>query len=106
MPALVRLLKLLLPIFGAAATKDLAQIFNALPLALNDKDITFYSEMFGPYSWYLDGDKWVPLIRKPQAFLALHFAGRYLEFLKWLTFNVEVNYGPFFSGAMIGLDVN
>jgi hypothetical protein len=40
------------------------------------------------------GEKWVPLTDE----LELHWAGNYLNMLKWLAFGLEVNYASFFGG--------
>lgn len=99
-PALVRLIKIASPLIGAFTSGDVAKVLETLPIALDEKDVLYFADLFGKSSFYADGDKWIPLIRQPQNFRSLHFAGEYTRFLKWMTFNIKVNFGPFFNGAM------
>src|SRR6266850_8262074 len=89
--ALMRTIKVVSPILAAAFragvdTKDptfYAGLFEALPSALTDEDLTWFAKVFGDASVYLENGKNVPLVPSNQE---LHFAGRYMEFFKWLIF--------------------
>ena len=96
---LMRLVKIAGPVLGAAASKDGSKTIAAIADAMSDDDVAAFADAFGKSSKYKDGDKWVPLVEQNRE---LHFAGRYLEFLRWLMFCAEVNYAPFFNGLMKG----
>jgi len=109
--ALLRLTKILTPILAATVRETgLARIAGAaesLGLALTDADVEYFRNLFGTASWYREdseqGSKWVPLLRNGKADnQEMHFKGRYLEFLRWLIFNIEVNFGGFFDGTPSG----
>jgi hypothetical protein len=105
--ALLRLIRIISPILAAAAKGEsnarAGAIFEVLPGALSDKDVEYFEKLFGPYSEYQDpsGDykKLVDAARE------LHFAGRYLAFLKWLIFCMRCNFGDFFAGIVDGVAV-
>lgn len=105
-PALVRLIKIASPLFGALTQADLPRLFEVLPTVLDDKDVLYFAELFGKVSFYANDGKWVPLISRPHNHRSLHFAGDYLQFLRWIIFNIEVNFGGFFGGVTEGLNVN
>ncbi len=92
---LMRLVKIISPIAAAAFRGDNAGVFEALPLALTDDDVEYFAKIFGQQSRYLEDGNWKPLLPANQE---MHFAGRYAEFVKWLVFSIEVNFGGFFSG--------
>lgn len=107
-PALLRLIRILSPIFAAAAKageKDgrAAAIFEVLPTVLTDADEKHFEQLFGPYSEYKNetGD-WIKLVDKARE---LHFAGRYLAYFKWMIFAMRVNFGDFFAGIADGAAV-
>lgn len=95
-PMLVRLIGIISPILGASAQGGGA-VFDALPRCLSDDDIKYLAKNFGNASWYYRDDEQtaIPLVEENQN---EHFAGRYLEFVQWLTFGCEVNFKGFFVG--------
>lgn len=103
--ALLRLMRIVGPIFASALREtgraSIAAALEALPTALTDGDVEYFSELFGTASWYAgDGGEWKPLAKTNKIDLQdEHWAGRYLQFLRWLIFNVEVNFGGFFAGV-------
>ncbi len=94
---LVRVLQLLRPLLASSGGGEaLASLIGEL----NDADLKLFAEAFGNASFVADGQgNWMPLVPQNQE---LHFAGRYGEFLRWLTFCLEVNYGSFFAGLKNG----
>ncbi len=101
---LMRTIKIMSPIMsammkGGTQAQGVALALEALPIALSDADVTYFGETFGKASRYQDGDKWVPLLSSTQE---LHFAGRYLAFMQWITFCLEVNFKSFFSSMKDG----
>jgi len=106
--ALKRTVDVLAPLVAAAFEGEgkagIGKVFDALPDALSDADLDFFSETFGNASRYLDTQtgNMVPLVKANQE---LHFAGEYLRFFKWLTFSLEVNFAGFFAGTAGKLDL-
>lgn len=101
-PALVRLLKVVSPIFGAvmragSGGEQAAAVFESLPTALSDDDLKYFAKLFGDTSRYEKDGVWVPLITENQE---LHFAGQYLEFMQWIAFGCQCNFSGFFAGVM------
>jgi hypothetical protein len=93
--ALLRFTKIAGPVLAAAVGKDgAAGAIAAIVGALTDVDLDYFASTFGNASWYVDGEKNVPLVTNNQAD---HFDGRYEAFFEWLAFSVEVNFRPFFS---------
>jgi len=108
--SLNRLIKVLAPLIAASlregrASDRAASLLELLPASLTDDDIDYFRTVFGGASWYMDGEptNWIPLVKTSGKnaidHQELHFAGRYPEFLEWLVFCVEVNYGGFFNGV-------
>jgi hypothetical protein len=103
---LKRLTDILSPIMsavvrGGSKLESAAAALDALPAAFTDADIDRFGKTFGNVSSYWDGDKWVPLLDNGKINnQERHFAKRYLEFFKWLIFNIEVNFGDFFNGVV------
>ncbi len=102
--ALVRLLHIMSPVLAAAAKDGSNQdkvggMLAALPTALSEGDLEYFTSIFGAQSKYQDGPNWIPLLKQNQE---LHFAGKYGELFRWLVFCVEVNYKNFFVGITSG----
>lgn len=103
-PALMRLIGIISPLAAAYLKQtgeraSVAALLEALPVALSDDDVKYFSELLGRASKYQDGANWPALIPANQD---THFAGRYLEFTKWLIFAIEVNFSGFFVGMKDG----
>ena len=98
--ALLRFLKIAAPVMASVMEKRgttelaAAAAIRMIPAILSEDDITHFSSVFGKYTRYQSGDKWVPLVAENQE---LHFAGRYSAFFGWLAFCVEVNFSSFFG---------
>jgi hypothetical protein len=76
-----------------------AGLMAVLPSTLQTEDLTTFAKAFGAQSSYLNDDaKWCSLAK--DADRNLHFTQRYMPFLRWLIFCVEVNFASFFSGIM------
>ena len=78
---------------------------GAIVSGLSDDDVDYFAKTFGNASWYLDGEKSVPLVPVNQE---THFDGRYEAFYGWLLLCIEVNFGSFLSRQLrnVGLDVS
>ena len=103
-PALVKLMGILSPVLsgvfrGGTPGEATAAVFDALPSALSDADLTYFAKAFGDASHVKVGDQWVPLVEQNQS---TQFAADYLGFFRWLVFCAEVNFGGFFAGVMKG----
>lgn len=116
---LVKLLKIMGPLFAAAfkgaildkqlGAKEvggpgmISEVMATLPVVLTDEDLADFSRVFGSVGSYFKDGAWLALTsdNKKNA-QEYHFAGRYLEYMRWLTFNIEVNYGGFFAGVASG----
>lgn len=90
-------LPLIGPLAAAVASKDYGTIFATICGKLTDAEVSRFADAFGKASHYREGDKWIPLVEDTRE---VHFAARYLAFMRWLTFNIEVNYAPFFAGLV------
>jgi len=104
--ALVVLVKKLAPVMASIlkeTTKEsmTAAILGALPSVLDDADFKHFSALFGPHTDITKPGA-VESLKLTIAQQDLHFAGQYLEYLEWLKFACEVNYGNFFSGMLKG----
>jgi hypothetical protein len=106
LPLLKRLIDVVAPVVAAGLRGGRAQaaanILDVLPQAFTEKDVERFADAFGKVSQYLDADsgQWVTLIKNPKIDnRERHFTGRYLEFMQWLFFCVEVNFAGFFGGA-------
>lgn len=95
MPMLKRMIDIIGPIATSFMREKEAGIFATLPTAFTDKDVAAFAKQFGSTSRVKEGENWVPLVEAKQN---THFAGKYLQFLQWLTFCCEVNFKGFFSG--------
>jgi hypothetical protein len=78
-----------------------AAILDAIPAALDESDLNYFSGLFGPYTTILKPDSPEPLKLTDEQ-QNLHFAGDYLAYMKWLVFACEVNFGSFFTGMLSG----
>lgn len=98
--ALRRFVAVASPLIAAAMSgggvASYAAIFEALPGAISDDDVTYFAELFGARSHYQDGDRWVPLVAANRE---THFAMRYLDFIKWIGFGVNLNFQDILSGG-------
>lgn len=104
---LIRFIKLASPVISAAFEKQdsramAASIFGVVPDVLTDEDVDHFRNTFGPYSQFQQGAEWLKLTTAQQD---LHFAGRYMSFMKWLAFCFEVNFSDFFAGIRDGAGV-
>jgi len=74
-----------------------AGLMSVLPSTLQTDDLTTFAKAFGAQSSYLNDDaKWCSLLK--DADRNVHFNQRYMPFLRWLIFCVEVNFASFFTG--------
>lgn len=99
-PALMRLIRMLSPTLAAFFREKglnlrVAAIFDRIPQILTDAEMKFYGDLFGSYSWVIDGEKEIPLITSNRN---LHFNMRHLPYLRWILFAMEVNFAGFFGG--------
>lgn len=106
LPILKRLIDIVAPIAAAAlrggsANGMYANVLDVAPQAFTEKDLERFADAFGPRSQYLnDAGQWVTLIKNAKVDnRETHFTGRYLAFMRWLIFCVEVNFAGFFNGA-------
>ena len=95
---LMRLIRVVSPLLAASADGG-AAVFAALPSVLKDEDIEFFGDKFGAASSVAIDGKNMPMLKQNQE---LHFAGKYLAFMQWLMFSIEVNYKSFFVGLTNG----
>ena len=91
---------------GSMSASALAETLQEVGSRLKYEDVSDFCEVFGPTSKVTLGvDK---KTGKPRSvFLDErvrddHFAGEYLEMMKWLGFCLEVNYRNFFKGIVSG----
>jgi hypothetical protein len=87
---------------GGDKAKMMLSLVAAISTALSDEDVDYFAKIFGDASWYVDGQKNVPLLTVNHE---RHFELRYTAFFEWLAFCVEVNFSPFFSGLLNRLGV-
>lgn len=96
-----RLLKVAAPalasLSGGSKVKpdDLAKGLAALAETLSEDDVDFFCDAFAPSTTVTLADGKAPRLSD---IFAVHFAGKYLELVKWLAFALEVNFGPFWRG--------
>jgi hypothetical protein len=106
LPLLKRLIDIVAPVAAAALRGPteahmVANILETLPQLLTEKDLDRFANAFGPVSSYLnDAGQWVSLVKNAKVDnREIHFTGRYLEFMQWLLFCVEVNFKGFLGGV-------
>src|SRR5260221_238600 len=101
-PALIRFMKLAQPVLDELIAAAKGDTIVALKSALRvfvervtDEDCDYFSKTFGPSSKFLipmdqtgGEERWVVLVKAQQD---MHFAGRYMQYIDWLTFCMEVN---------------
>lgn len=120
--ALVRLVKTLGPVLGAALggmsleqmskskepinvmdmdADTIAPLLESLATHINESDLEWFCDTFGECTQVKtpEGGQ-VPLNKEKQE---LHFAGRYGEMFRWLGFCLEVNFKDFLSIPVSGL---
>lgn len=95
---LLKVVKSVAPLFMAAAAAgnlkdiDVEGVTSAIA-GISEDDFEWLVEQFAGATSVQVGDQ-APSLKKVYD---LHFAGRYLDELAWLSFAIEVNYGPFFQ---------
>lgn len=98
-------------VLGRAGAKggDLAAKLAGIASSLSEEDMTFLCNAMAERT-LIQGSEYKGLTKLQDVF-DMHFAGRYLEMLRWLAFALEVNFGSFFRGlgaraeeALAGLD--
>lgn len=99
-PGLLRLLRLVSApaadaLRAGASLHKMAAIVDHIPTILTDAETTYFMELFGPYSWIIEGDRQVPLIKANRN---KYFAVNHLACLRWILFAMEVNFTNFFGG--------
>lgn len=104
--ALVRLVKKLSPVMSSMLKEESKQamtaaVLEAIPGALDESDLKFFSNLFGPYTTISKSG--VEPLKLTDTQQELHFAGGYLEYIQWLVFACEVNFGGFFTGIIKGV---
>lgn len=104
--ALNRLIRVLSPIVAAALREGrpmdrAAAVLEVLPANLSDDDLEYFRTVFSTGAWFADDEgNWQPLLKSAKVDnQEVHFAGRYSEWLQWIIFSIEVNYGGFFDGV-------
>jgi hypothetical protein len=95
MPLLKRTLDIIAPIGSAVMAGGDKAVFDVLPTAFTDSDVSRFAKAFGANARVKEGDAWIPLMEAKQD---LHFAGAYPRFMKWLLFCMEVNFSGFTDG--------
>lgn len=86
---------------GAAGAKDVESALGGIIAKLSEEDLEFICDTLARQTQVqLEPGKW-PMLSDV---FDIHFAGRYLEMLKWLGFALEVNFGAFFRVLLQSAD--
>ena len=59
---------------------------------LSEEDLNYFCDLFAKYTKIIQGDKKPAL----SSIFSVHFGGNWFELLKWLSFCLGFNFGPFF----------
>ena len=77
---------------------DMAKLFADVAGRLAEDDVDYFCDLFAKRTAVSGGDLKAGAQPQLDTIFSLHFAGRYLELVEWLTFCFKVNFGPFFAG--------
>lgn len=72
---------------------NLGATLAGLASALTPEDVDYFCDTFGAVNDVKNGDDWP----RVSAVFDIHFAGKYGEMMKWIAWNIELNFGSFFA---------